>query len=205
MLLERMGFVTLSHEDQKEYANSFERRLQQSKYWIACGYLVALTGYLGIITPLLLDPDTNIFTEIGIGTTLFAFVLCAIAVIELLVDKSFLSRSRFFPSPVDFCSTIVIISVLGGCFQFFGRIVNGHCDEDQNTFTCNPLHEQGHFPSDALLLIGAYLLFSQVVGCVNNSFIVWVCWIPLVFTLLFSASRYEMTDSASSVMTLFFM
>jgi hypothetical protein len=205
-LFKKLFGATLTHEEEVEYGNTFETNMQEAKYWIACSYLIALLGYLSVITPLVVDSDTNVFTMFGICITLFALVLCAIVVIILLVDTESLSLSKKMPfSLVNFSGLIALVSVMGGCFQFFGRIVNGQCEEDQDTNTCNPMHDQGHFPSDALLLIGAFLIFAQVVGCVHCAFTVHGCWLPIILTMIFSASRYEIINSASSIMTLFFM
>lgn len=204
-LLDRIGCEALGPEDQAEYSSQFERRMKQSKYWLTLCFFIAFILYLLIITPLLVSADTHVCMVIGIIITCVGFLLCGIVIIELL-DKPFLFRlTQFRFSHLEMSNMVVLLGALGGCFEFIGRIENGGCEEGQNLFTCNPLHEEGHFPSDVLLLIGSFIIFSQIVGCMNDCFILILCWVPVVCSLFFVTYKYMISDAATPVMALFFM
>ena len=205
-MFEKLGFVSLTKEEEEQYAAGFEKRLKSSRYLVLGCYAVALFGYLTVIMPLLMDQDTHVVTKAGVWITLCAFFLYAILMLELLSRKSILLRTKFFTiSPLEYSSMLVMVCVVGGCCQFFGRILNGQCEDGQDSFTCNPYDESGFFPSDAILLIGAFIQLTQLVGCVNNTLIILVSWIPILITLSYTTSRYKVESSASSIMCTFFL
>lgn len=203
----QIGFLTMTmnHEDETEYAFSFEKKLIISRMWLTFCYAAAVVGFIGVEVQLLTDSDVNIFTTVGISITFVPFILCAVMIVELFVEKRILSQTLIFQTRIELCNTIVIVSVIGGCLKIIGRILSGSCEDGDNPRTCNPLHSAGFFPCEDLFLIGSIILFAQLVGCLHKVRVLVVCWLPLLVSLIVSVSLHPFINSASVIMAFVFM